>query len=310
MDRAARGGEARRITSGPGLETGPFFSPDGKLIAFTADYEGNADVYVMPAAGGLPRRLTYHPGVDRVVGWTPDGKNVLFNSSRQDNVRTFSGRLFLVPLAGGYPEPLPLPLAHSGCYSPDGTQLAYLPFKLPPRMAWKSYRGGTASQIWLANLADSSVQHLPRKNANDFSPVWIGDKVYFLSDRDGPTTLFVYEIANKQVRKLIDNQGEDLKTLTGGGGVLAYEQFGTIFLFDPATDKSHKVSITIKADLPTLLPRVAKASKQIKNAAVSPSGVRASLKARRHLHRARQKGRRSQPHAHLQRRRTLSCLVA
>src|SRR4029077_3737797 len=103
------GGVATRLSSGPGLETGQLFSPDGKQLAFTADYEGNLDVYVMPAEGGLPRRLTYHPGVDRVVGWTPDGKNVLFNSTRYDTTRTFSGRLFLVPVDGGFPEPLPLP---------------------------------------------------------------------------------------------------------------------------------------------------------------------------------------------------------
>jgi tricorn protease len=274
------GGVAARLTSGPGLETGPYFSPDGKEIAFTADYEGNPDVYVMPAEGGVPRRLTYHPGPDRVVGWTPDGKNVLFNSARYDTSRTFSGRLFLVPVEGGFPEPLPLPLAHHGCFSPNGGELAYVPFKLPSRMAWKNYRGGTASQLWIANLADSSVQHLPRKDANDFSPEWIGDRIYFLSDREGPTTLFVYDLQSKQVRKLLNNTGEDLKSLGAGPDVLVYEQFGSIFLFDLATEKARKVDIQIKADLPTLQPRRVKVSKQIVDAALSPTGVRAVFEAR------------------------------
>ena len=274
------GGAATRLTSGPGLETGPFFSPDGTQLAFTADYEGSLDVYVMPAEGGVPRRLTYHPGIDRVVGWTPDGKKVLFNSTRYDNARTFSGRLFTVPVTGGFPEPLPLPLAHHGSYSPDGTHIAYVPFKLPPRMAWKNYRGGTASQIWLANLADSSVERLPRKNANDFDPLWIGERIYFLSDRDGPTTLFVYDIKSKQIRKLIEHPGADLKSISAGPGVIVYEQFGSIGLFDLATQQAHKVDIQISADLPTLQPRMEKVSKKIADASISPSGVRAVFEAR------------------------------
>lgn len=274
------GGVASRLTSGPGLETGPFFSPDGKSIAFTADYEGNLDVYVMPAEGGVPRRLTYHPGVDRVVGWSPDGKHVLFNSTRYDTTRTFSGRLFLVPVEGGFPEPLPLPLAHHGCFSPDGKRLAYVPHKIPPRMAWKNYRGGTASPIWLADLADSSVERLPRKDSNDFSPVWIGTRIYFLSDRDGPSTLYAYDLVTKQVRRLIDNGGEELKSLAAGPDVLVYEQFGSIHLFDLKSEVSSKVHIEIKADLPTLRPRAVKVNKQIVDAAVSPTGVRAVFEAR------------------------------
>ncbi len=274
------GGAAVRLTSGPGLETAPFFSPDGKLLAFTADYEGNPDVYVMPAQGGVPKRLTYHPGVDRVVGWAPDGKHVLFNSTRYDTTRTFSGRLFLAPVGGGFPEPLPLPMAHHGCYAPDGKRFAYVPHKIPTRMAWKNYRGGTAAPIWLADLADSSVEPLPRKDSNDFNPLWVGERIYFLSDRDGPTTLFVYDVKSRNIRKLIANAGEDLKSIAAGPDVLVYEQFGSIYVFDPVTEKSRKVDIQIKADLPTLRPRTVKVSKQIIDAAVSPSGVRAVFEAR------------------------------
>ena len=274
------GGVAVRLTSGSGLEMGPHFSPNGKLIAFTADYEGNPDVYVVPAEGGVPKRLTYHPGVDRVVGWAPDGKHVLFNSARYDTTRTFSGRLFLVPVDGGYPEPLPLPLAHHGSYSADGKQLAYVPHKIPPRMAWKRYRGGTASPIWIANLADSSVQPIPRKDSNDHNPLWIGNVVYFLSDRDGPTTLYSYDTKTEEVRKLIDTAGEDLKTIAAGPDVLAIEQFGTINLYEISTGTVRKVDIQIKADLPSLQPRVVKPGKQITDAAISPTGVRALFEAR------------------------------
>src|SRR5262245_38044226 len=149
------GGDAQRLTSGPGLETDPIFSPDGSWLAFTGEYEGNTDVYVMPASGGQPRRLTYHPGSDRAIGWTPDGKRVLFQSARNSYSRF--ARLFTMPVEGGFPEEVPLPMADQGSYSPDGKRLAYVPLGLGSYMAWKRYRGGTQSAIWLADLADSSV---------------------------------------------------------------------------------------------------------------------------------------------------------
>src|SRR5271169_6614528 len=148
------GGEARHLTSDVGIETSPMFSPDGSMIAFTGEYDGNEDVYIMPAAGGIPKQLTSHPGSDQVVGWTRDGKRVLFRSSR-DSYSRFS-RLFTVGIDGGLPEELPLPMAEEGSYSPDGTHLAYVPFTNfsdPTRRAVKHYRGGTASPIWIADLA-------------------------------------------------------------------------------------------------------------------------------------------------------------
>src|SRR6516164_5643239 len=274
------GGAATRLTSGAGLETAPIFSPDGKHIAFTADYDGNLDVYVMSAAGGQPRRLTWHPGPDRAVGWTPDSKRVLFTSNRDNQTRSFGGGLFIVAVDGGHPEALPLPHADHGCYAPDGKQLAYVPHKLPSRMAWKRYRGGTASFIWLAQLDDSSVKPIPRKDSNDHSPVWNGDHVYFLSDRDGPTTLYVYDIKSDTVRRVIDNHGEDLKSLQGGPDCLIYEQFGSLHLFDLQTKSATKLDIRVQADFPALHPRTVKAAKKITNAVISPTGVRAAFEAR------------------------------
>jgi tricorn protease len=204
------GGDARRLTSGIGIETDPYFSPDGSLIAFTGTYDGNLDVYVIPSAGGEPRRLTHHPGPDFAAGWTPDGKNILFRSGR-DSYSRFS-RLFTIPLTGeGLPAELPLPTAFEGSYSPDGTRLAYVP--LPPATAsWKRYRGGRTSSIWLADLADSHIEKVPRNNSNDFNPMWVGDKVYFISDRNGPATLFTYDTRSKKVSPVLPNDGLDIKS--------------------------------------------------------------------------------------------------
>ena len=177
------GGDAHRLVTGTGLLSGPHFSPDGSMVAYTGNYDGNLDVYVVPAEGGEPRRLTYHPGPDVAVGWTPDGKSVLFVSRRFSYAD--SGQLFTMPIEGAFPSPLPLPQAEDGAYSPDGTHIAYSPyFQVEPN--WKHYAGGQTTPIWIADLADSSIVKVPRDNSNDRNPLWIGDKVYFLSDRKWP----------------------------------------------------------------------------------------------------------------------------
>ena len=145
------GGEASRLTTGVGREFSPLFSPDGQWIAFTGEYDGNVDIYVMPAAGGVPRRLTYHPGQDQLAGWTPDGKSVLFVSGRQSDSGN-TGQLLTMNIDGVHPTPVPLPMAYEGSFSPDGARLAYVPL---PRafQAWKRYRGGMATPVYIANLA-------------------------------------------------------------------------------------------------------------------------------------------------------------
>jgi tricorn protease len=197
---ARNGGEAARLTNGVGTESNPTFSPDGQWVAFTGEYDGNIDVYVVAAAGGVPKRLTYHPGADQIVGWTQDGRQALFVSGRNsDSGRT--GQLFTMPVDGVLPVAVPLPMAYAGSYSADGARLAYEPL---PRafQAWKRYRGGRASMIWLASLSDSAVEKVPRTDSNDFNPMWIGDKVYFLSDRNGTVTLFNYDTKTKRVTPL------------------------------------------------------------------------------------------------------------
>ena len=207
------GGEARQLTTGAGIETDPLFSPDGTLIAFTGEYEGNQDVYVVPAAGGVPRRLTYHPGPDVVAGWTRDGKQVLFRSYRNSYSRF--GRLFTMPVEGSFPTEVPLPMAEEASYSPDGSRLAYLPLARAFE-TWKRYRGGRTTAIWIAELSDSRIEKIPRDNSNDFCPMWVDNQVYFLSDRNGPVTLFAYDTVSKKVRELIRNTGLDIKSASAG----------------------------------------------------------------------------------------------
>ena len=274
------GGDAHLLTSGPGTKTGPVFSPDGSLIAFTGEYDGNVDVYVMPAGGGLPQRLTHHPSVDEVVGWTPDGKHILFRSTR--NSYAGFNRLFTVSLDGGLPHELPLPTAEFGAYSPDGKHIAYVPVDNNRRLSaigWKRYRGGKASRIWITNLSDLSMQQLPREASNDGNPMWVGNKVYFLSDRNGPFSLFAYDVSSKKVEQVLPGNGADIKSASAGPGAIIYEQFGSLNLFDPATGKSKSLAINVPADLPNVRPHFKKVESEIGAAGLSPSGARAVFEA-------------------------------
>ena len=190
------GGQARRLTSTPGVEIDPYFSPDGSQIAFTATVAGNTDVYVVPTTGGDPKRLTYHPGIDRVRGWTPDGRRVVFASVRTSAPPQSYFRLWTIGLEGGLPEPLPMPRAFSGAYSPDGRKLAYQEIttafvpEWDEASEWRHYRGGRTQPIRVMNLADYSVEKLPWTNSNDTLPMWVGNTIYFLSDRNHTVNLF------------------------------------------------------------------------------------------------------------------------
>jgi tricorn protease len=267
------GGDAQRLTAGVGRKCGPYFSPDGQWIAYTADYYGNPDVFVIPSGGGEPRRLTSHPSADVAAGWTPDGKSILFISGRTSNVDP--PKLFTVPLEGGYPTELPLPMASSGAFSPDGSQIAYTP-KFQWQAAWKRYRGGQTMAIWIARLSDSHVEKIPRNNSNDFNPMWVGDKVYFLSDRDGPVSLYVYDTGTRQVNEVVRDQGLDLKSAGAGPGAIVYEKFGSLHLLDLATGKTRMVNVRISGEFPEILPHFEKLeAKRILNANISPTGQRA-----------------------------------
>ncbi|HKT30916.1 MAG TPA: PDZ domain-containing protein [Gammaproteobacteria bacterium] len=270
------GGDARVLAGGNGLARDPRFSPDGSLVAYTGNYDGSDNVYVVPAAGGEPRRLTWHPNDNGVVGWTPDGRQVLFNSHRNSN--TDSDRLFTVPVTGGLPSQLPLSMAEDGAYSPDGSHLAYSPvFQWEPD--WKGYRGGQTTPIWIARLSDSSVVKIPRDNSNDRDPMWVGNTVYFLSDRDGPVTLFAYDTQSGQVTKLLSNDGFDIDSASAGPGAIVYSQMGALYLFNLKTHISTPVDVRVAGDMSQLAPHFVKVAKDILNAGISPTGARAVFEA-------------------------------
>ena len=275
---ARTGGEAVRLTSTASVVDGPYFSPDGQTLAYSARIHGNVDVYTVPVNGGVPHRLTYHPDADIVAGWTPDGNDVLFLSGRTA-WNDFS-QLFRIHADGaGLPIAFPLPSVDSGSLSADGKQIAYTPFN-QWEPAWKRYHGGQTQPVWIVDLASLDLTKVPRDNSNDSNPLWIGDKVYFLSDRNGPVTLFSYDTKSKRVEQVVENKSYDLKSASAGPSGIVYEQFGSIHLFDPATKTQHDVEITLHGDLPALEPSLTVIDPHtILNAAVSPTGARAVFEA-------------------------------
>ncbi|HEY0346996.1 MAG TPA: PDZ domain-containing protein [Pyrinomonadaceae bacterium] len=274
------GKNVRRLTADEGLEANPQFSPDGSLIAFTAQYDGNLDVYVVPVTGGVPTRLTWHPGADVVQGFTPDGSAVLFTSARA----VFTGRytqLFTVPVKGGIEQPLRLPNAFEATYSPDGSRLAYNPIG-PAFLEWKHYRGGMASTIWLYNFGDNATEKLPQpeSRANDVDPMWVGDTIYFRSDRNGEFNIFSYSLKSKTIKQVTDHKDFPVLSASAGAGQIIYEQAGYLHILDPKSGRSTKLTVGVSADLPETRPRFVKGARYIRNAELSPTGARAVFEFR------------------------------
>ena len=298
------GGQARRLTATPTVETEPYFSPDGSKIAFTATVGGNTDVYVMPTAGGDPTRLTYHPGADRVRGWTPDGKKVVFASARVSPPHNSYFRLFTIGLDGGLPEPLPMPRAYTGTYSADGKRVAYEEVSTVmfpgwiEASGWRHYRGGRTHPIRVMNLADHSVTKLPWTDSNDSYPAWIGNTVYFLSDRGFTTNLFSYNADTKELKQLTRHDDFDIANATAGPDAVVYEQAGYVHLVDAKTGQSRQLNIEVTGDLPW-----ARAGYQARGrhdsqcVPLASRRARGDRSARRHLHRAGGEGRLPEPDA-------------
>ena len=272
------GGDAQRLTSGAGTETNPIFSPDGSTIAFTGEYDGNVDVFTVPATGGVPKRLTWHPAPDTALGWSPDGKKILFSSNRDSYVGIL--QLYTMDVNGSFPEKLPLPWGWEAAYSPDGARLAYVPMRRAFNV-WKRYRGGDTTPIWLATLTDSKVEKVPRENSNDYNPLWLAGKVYFLSDRNGAVSLFSYDTRAKQVKEEVkNNSGFDFKSIGGTADAIVVEQFGGLGLFDLKTGTLKPVPVRIAGDLPEVRARMVNVSARLSNAHLSPNATRALFEAR------------------------------
>ena len=272
-----QGGQARRLTTAPGIETNAIFSPDGETIVFTGAYDGNADLFSIPVSGGQPKRLTYHPAYEVPLAFTPGGQGILFRSGRTSPSRfeTF----FTMGLDPGPATPFPLPMGDDASYSPDGKRVAYTPLS-PAFRIWKHYRGGTTSAIWIANLDDSSVEKLPRENSNDFCPMWAGDRIYFLSDRNGAMTLFFYDLKLKKVTEAVKNSGSDYRHASLGPDGIVLERFGQLEIYALKSGKVSPVEIQASGDLAGLRPSFEKAGEQIRASNISPTGARAVFEAR------------------------------
>jgi tricorn protease len=280
------GSGVARVTSGPGAKMRPAFSPDGSLLAFSAELDGNLDVYVVPAAGGVPKRLTWHPGRDVVTGFSPDGRSVLFTSPRAVS-NTRQTQLFTVPVDGGLETQLPIPYAARAAWSADGKTIAYDP-NAPAHLQWKRYRGGTVSTVWLYDVATHAIDRVPQPAArcNDADPMWLDDGLYFRSDRDGEFNLYAAvrtadpkdpsktSLSPKPLTRYTDFP---VLNAAAAAGRIVFEQAGTLHLYDVSTDKVTDLPIAVAGDLLETRPRWAKGAKWIREAALSPSGARVAF---------------------------------
>jgi tricorn protease len=273
------GGSARRITSFQGQTANPHFSPDGKWIAFSGEYAGNNDVYVVPSEGGEPKRLTWHPGSDLVQGWTPDGKSVMFSSSRATWAPSGAPRFWTVSASGGVEEPMSLPRGYQGKISADGSRIAY-------RMnnSWdeerRNYRGGQNRPIWIVDLKSYDLVSPPWSDSKDVDPAWVGDTVYFISDRDGVANVWSFDTRAKRLNQVTRFNDFDVKALDSAPNAVVFEQAGYIHELDPRSGKEHIVNITAVGDFPWMMPRWEDVSRSMTNISLSPTGKRVVVEAR------------------------------
>ncbi|HYK83158.1 MAG TPA: PDZ domain-containing protein [Gemmatimonadales bacterium] len=277
---AKTGGVANRLSSSRGEQSFPRFSPDGQWIGFTADYDGNEDIYVMPVTGGVPKRITHHPAPDRMLGWFPDGRSILFASPRESGRQRFY-QLYRVAREGGLPTSLPVAYGEFAAVSPDGQWLAYVPQSQDFR-TWKRYRGGWNSRIWLYNFATGVSKQVAPSAANNSQPMWHGRTLYFLSDR-GPAeraNIWAYSLATDSLRQVTRFTDYDIHFPAIGPSDIVFEAGGQLYLLDLALEQSHAVHVQVVTDLSTLKPHRDSAGGHIVNAGISPTGKRAVFEAR------------------------------
>lgn len=287
-----KGGMARKLTSHQGFEVFPRFSHDGKYIAFTGEYDGNREVYLIPREGGIPKRLTYTPTLSRddisdrmgpnniVMAWTHDNKRIAFRS-RMHEWNDFNGQLYLAPVEGGIQEQIPVPRGGFCSFSPDDKKMAYNRVFREFR-TWKRYRGGMADDIWVYDFGTKKIENITNNPAQDIIPMWSGNKIYFLSDRDEnkKMNLFVYDLSNKETRKLTNFAEFDVKFPSLGPKAIVFENGGYIYGFDLKTEKAEKVPVFVSEDMPSSRAKMMKVRDRITNYEISPDGNRALFGAR------------------------------
>ncbi len=285
---SADGGDAKKLTSHKGLELFPKISPDGRWIAFSAEYSGSRQVYVMPSKGGTPKQLTYYNdvgempprgGFDNVVlGWTPDSKKILFRSNRTPYGDRM-GKYFLVDINGGLEKPLPVPHGGFGTLSPDGNKMAFAYIDREFR-TWKRYKGGRASNIWIYDFEKEYSEQITDFKGTDHIPVWYGDKIFFASDRDLWLNIYSYDTNTKEVEQLTFHDDFDVMWPSGSNGQLAYESGGHLYKLDLETGESERVIVSIHYDFPNTLPYYKNVKEFVHSFSISPSGKRVLLDAR------------------------------
>jgi tricorn protease len=274
------GGLAHRLTSSPGEELFPRFSPDGRQIAFSANYDGSSSVYVMPAMGGTPRRLTWHGSGDRTLGWTPDGEQVLFASSRESGSMRFN-QLYTIPAGEGQPTKLPVPYGEFGSFSPDGKRLAYIP-KTRDFRTWKRYSGGMVPDIWIFDLERQEAENITPSPTNDAHPMWHGDILYFLSDRDEyrRANIWAYDLVNKSYRQVTHFTDYDIRFPSIGPEHMVFEAGGRLWIMALDSETLQEIRIELVTDNATLRERRISAERLIQSVAPGPDGQRVLFGAR------------------------------
>lgn len=285
---SAEGGEARRLTSHMGMEIFPRISPDGRWIAFSGEYSGSRQIFVIPAEGGTPRQLTFYNDVGMMpprggwdnypLDWTPDSRQVLFRANRTPYGRRM-GKYFLVGLDGGLETPLRIPEAGGGGFSPTGEKICYTPISREFR-TWKRYKGGRAQDIWTYDLKANTSKRLTTFAGTDQHPIWYGDKIYFVSDRDLTLNIFSYDLKSEAVEKITEHGEFDVLWPSGAGGRIVYENGGFIHKLDLNTGRTEKVTVALRFDNPNLLPYFKNVKGNINSFEISPTGKRAVFAAR------------------------------
>lgn len=276
------GGEARRLTSTPAVERDPQFSPDGQWIAFTSTRSGGPAVWVVPTAGGDAKRLTWSPAGEETRGWTPDGKSVLFASGRVSAPTDYT-KLFTIPVAGGPAKQLPAYMGYRGSFAPDGQRIVVDRVDRWD-VEFRSYRGGQNTPLTITTIADGTELRLPNQLTMDIDPVWLGETIYFLSDRDWATNVWSYDTRTRALKQLTTFRNADVKSLDGAGrgaaNMLVFEQDGWLWTLDPAKGEPKRLSISVRGDFPWAMARYADVTRSVQSAALGPNGKRAVMEAR------------------------------